>query len=341
MCAWPHTIFHTQIIWKYYFSSRSATDIGSLYNVRNRLNRTNVPTDVKKDFNACEDFIETVTQSQIVAAALPTFDMKSVSDTPSERVIQDAENLWMKPRHERKACLHDLCLKVYKKYISLSHNSSSENYVQNDSDCISSYSIQLLRIGVLYMEFADAIREGDGERVFWCWRYFLPIFRAAHSTNYSCEALHFLHQHLYALSPRLSNQLIWGRFVNVRGIPGRNIPLDLHMEHLNRIAKGAIHNLKSNKTMRSISRVGRAIGTLAPLMEMFDEENSVPSTSSKYRKPSAEKDVYTIVEQLMKHEVFSIEPGRKLKHFKNPKDLFSTASNKDLLDWMVSRLTLL
>ncbi len=162
---------------------------GSLYNVRNRLNRTNVPTDVKKEFNACEDFIETVTQSQIVAAALLTFDMKSVSDTPSEYVIQDAEHLWMKPRSERKACLHNLGLKVYKRYISLSHNSSCEDYVQNDSDSISSYSIQLLRIGVLYMEFADAIREGDGERVFRCWRYFLPIFRASNSTNYSSKLL--------------------------------------------------------------------------------------------------------------------------------------------------------
>ncbi len=226
--------------------------------------------------------------------------MQSVSDKPEDNVIdEDAQDLWMKPRHERKACLRNLCLKVYNRYISLSYNSGSKDYVQTDSDCTSSYSIQLLRLGALYMEFADAIREGDGERVFRCWRYFLPIFRASHSTNYSCEALHFLHQRLYALSPRLSNQLIWGRFVNVRGIPGRNIPLDLHMEHLNRIAKGAIQNLKSNKTLRSISRVGRAIGTLAPLMDNFDEENSVPLTSSKYRKPSAEKDVHTAVQQLI------------------------------------------
>ena len=189
-------------------------------------------------------------------------------------------------------------------------------------------------MGALYLEFADAIREGDGVRVFRCWRYFLPIFRASHSVNYSCEAVLFLHKHLYALSPRLSNQLIWGRFVNVHGRQGRNISLDLHMEHLNRLAKDAIRNLKSNKTTRSISRVGRAIGTLAPLLDNFDEDNSVPSTSSKYRKPSAQKDVGIIVEQLMKYEVFSIEPGRKLKHFNKTKDLFSTAPKKDLLEWI-------
>ena len=46
-----------------------------------------------------------------------------------------------------------------------------------------------------------------------------------------------------------------------------------------------------------------------------------------------------IVEQPMKHEVFSVEPGRKLKHFNKTKDLFSTPSKKDLLEWMVRRLS--
>ena len=46
-----------------------------------------------------------------------------------------------------------------------------------------------------------------------------------------------------------------------------------------------------------------------------------------------------IVEQPTKHEVFSVEPGRKLKHFNKTKDLFSTASKKDLLEWMVSKLS--
>jgi len=84
---------------------------------------------------------------------------------------------------------------------------------------------------------------------------------------YSREAVHFLYQHQYALSPRLSNQLIRGQFVNVRGLPGRNIPLDLNMEHLNQIAKDAMRNLGSNKTrVSSIARVGRCMGTLAPLL---------------------------------------------------------------------------
>lgn len=264
--------------------------------------------------------------------------MKSVNETPHDSVIENAQQVWMKPKSERKVCLDNLCQKVYDQFISLSPNSTSKKYVHNQSDLISSYSIQLLRLCTLYMEFADAIREGDGERVFRCWRYFLPLFCASHSFNYSCEALYFLHQHLYALSPRLSCQLIWGRFVNVRGIRGRNIPLDLHMEHLNRLAKDGIQNLKSNKTSSSIFRVGRAIGTISPLLRHFDEDNSVSSHSSRHRKPSAEKDISIVVEYLVENEVFAIHLGRKLIGPKKPKDLFSTVSKQDLLQWMTSRL---
>ena len=166
-------------------------------------------------------------------------------------------------------------------------------------DDVSSYAIQLLRIGCLYIEFADAIREGDGQRDIRCWKYFLPIFYNSHSTNYACEAATLLHQHLYVLSPRLSCQLMWGRFINSRGLPGKNIPVDLHMEHLNRIAKNALRNLGPNTSIASISRVGRSIGTLAPLLEKFDRENAVSYSSSKYGKPTAETDIALIVNKLI------------------------------------------
>ena len=55
--------------------------------------------------------------------------------------------------------------------------------------------------------------------------------------------------------------------MNTSHLPGRNIPLDLHMEHSNRLAKSAMRNLGSNKTReKSIARVGRSLGTLVPLL---------------------------------------------------------------------------
>ncbi len=87
----------------------------------------------------------------------------------------------------------------------------------------------------------------------------------------------------------LSAQLLWGRCVNVSGGAGKNIPGDLHMEHLNRSVKEAVHYLGSNKTETSIQRIAKAIGTILPILDQFDNDNKVPCTSSKHARPEKKK----------------------------------------------------
>ncbi len=82
------------------------------------------------------------------------------------------------------------------------------------------------------------------------------------------------------MSPRQSARLLWSRFINTHSIPGRNIPVDLHMEHLNKMAKEAINFLGANKSEKAIQRVGKAIGTL-PVLNNFDMVNNVSTMSSK------------------------------------------------------------
>ena len=40
------------------------------------------------------------------------------------------------------------------------------------------YACELMSLGLLCSEFKDSIKEGDGERVFLCWKSFLPILKA-------------------------------------------------------------------------------------------------------------------------------------------------------------------
>ena len=92
-----------------------------------------------------------------------------------------------------------------------------------------------------------------------------------------------LGQSQYRLSPRLSAELLWSRFVNIHGLPGRNIPSDLQMEHLNRVLKEAIKVLGVNKSNASIERVANALGEICPVLDQFDKENKVTECShSKY-----------------------------------------------------------
>ena len=64
-------------------------------------------------------------------------------------------------------------------------------------DTVYTYACEVLSLGLLYAEFRNGIREGDGLRVLRCWCYFLFIFRTSNWTNYSIEVFHFLAQHQF------------------------------------------------------------------------------------------------------------------------------------------------
>ena len=55
-------------------------------------------------------------------------------------------------------------------------------------DSVYNYARVLCHFGSLVMEFRDGWAEGDGDRVFRCWRLFMPHFKMAGSTKYSLEA---------------------------------------------------------------------------------------------------------------------------------------------------------
>ena len=146
---------------------------------------------------------------------------------------------------------------IIEKFMSVNYN--THNAPSASSDEVYLYSSQLLTLGCMYLEFRDAIKEGDGYRVLRCYRYLLPMFVSSGRKNYAIESLNLLLQHNYLLSPREVEELIWGRFINTHGQTGRNIPNDLHCEHLNRLCKTCIANLQANKTPDVMCRVARAL----------------------------------------------------------------------------------
>ena len=76
------------------------------------------------------------------------------------------------------------------------------------------------------------------------------------------------------------------------------------MEHLNKIAKNALRFLASNRSEKAITRAGHAIGTLAPLLDNFDEVNQVSKCGSAPKKPKALKDIEVVINELIKAESF-------------------------------------
>ena len=103
------------------------------------------------------------------------------------------------------------------------------------------------------------------------------------------ETLNFLLQHDYTLSERQAAELLWSRFFNGSGHPGKNIPNDLKCEHLNRLCKTAVSGLMANKTPECISRVAKALGTISPVLENFDADNGVGTCSTVHKEAKCEQ----------------------------------------------------
>ena len=192
---------------------------------------------------------------------MTVFGMESVDDNPSLEMF----NATNENSLERRKILGRATDLIVQKFVDVSCQNLTEDSSnkeqgrdRDDDDQVRAYANKLLILGLFLIEFSDAIREGDGERIIRCWKYFLLLFKANNHTNYSIEALHLLVQINFTLSPWMVAQLI----VNVHGRPSKNISSDLDMEHLNRLCKSAISGMGSNVTEGSVQRVGRAIKCL-------------------------------------------------------------------------------
>lgn len=260
-------------------------------------------------------------------------NMNNLQDIPCEMYVADPENVWMLPNEERKELLHTITTSIAEIFIDIDFHDHEDPV---HSDKVNLHSRRLLSLGCFYLEYADAIREGDGNRVLRCWRYMLPMFISSGRKNYAIESLNFLVQHDFSLPPRQAAELIWGRFINVTGLQGRNVPNDLHMEHLNRLVKTAIQNLGANKTEVGITKVGKVLQVLAPLLANFDKDNGVMGASGKHKRPGENKDIRILMKNLSSS--FDVLPDREYKSFPIPRDPLHARSSKDLETWIIDHI---
>ena len=166
----------------------------------------------------------------------------------------------------------------------------------------------------------------------------LPMFHSSGRKNYAIESVNLLFQHDFSLSPRQAAELVWSRFINTQGHPGKNIPNDLHMEHLNRLVKTAMKGLGANKTEKAITTVGEVLGVLGPVLENFDEDNQVAPDSGSHKMASVRKDMAILLKELK--GVFSDTPGRQHKTFKKPRDPLHHRTINELEEYIIKHITL-
>ena len=312
----PHVVFLLQVYWSILYRCTSSQEGGTLFQLRNLINRRNVVKDVRTDMNATEDFFETVGVGHIVAATLQFFGMRDISNSPQNQCLKDAVTL---PQPEMwsvsSAWIGNLLHKFVSSSLACPHHPNFSPDTSRDS--IYEYACTVLSMAMFVFEFDDAVKEGDGERVYRIWQYLLLQFRASGRIKYSLEALN-LHLQRYGLAPNIAFQLMWSRFVNSKGGKGKNVACDFHMEHLNRSLKMSMLGLGANITENSVSRAAKCLHTVLEVCDHFDQVNDVPYESGKHSLASIEDDAKLIVKELHdRSKVFEEVPERMHQSFPN------------------------
>lgn len=308
-----------------------------MYHIKVLLNQKRVTFNNCKitDFNSADDFLKIVVSSYIVTAAMEILKMNTVDDNPgSNDFIQEDD--WLKDTDERYDALYALSSKIANTYVDLSMEGLNNG---QEDDKVLEYSCLVLSWGLLYLEFCDGIKEGDGNRVLRCWRYLFLLFKSTNRVNYCIEAFTLLAQYHFIFSQRQAHQLLWSRFVNIHGLPARNIPCDLYMEHLNRVCKDVVSHLKANKSKTALLRVGKVVGILDQIISNFNDENLITTTSGKHSVPDASRDVRKVVAVLCEENALKYKPNRCHPSFttiiRNP---LSKIDHENLISWMYVQL---
>ena len=319
----------------------------------------------KDSFNECEDFFFTTIHAHIVAASMQILGMTSVHDSPTMYVLPDdmttltkaqKRGLLLTPAGDILSAFFRLGFTSSKQYsVYLMYHIYINAYTANlwsictcmilfsnvisgpaSSDGIMEYGKEVFSLGMLYMEFHDAIKEGDGLRVLRCWKYLLLIFKASQRKNYSIEAFNLLCQYFYYLSPQMCQQLLYSRFINMQRRIGCNMPCDLHMEHLNRVVKETIQHLGANKTEGAIVRSSKCSQLLTNMLKNLDKITGLKEISGAHARASEKSDVEQMVSVLSSNAVFCKVGNRSHGNFKNFKsnNLIRSLDATKLKEWM-------
>ena len=279
--------------------------------------------------------MQVVLEGHIVAAAMEYFGIESPDDQPSTAIEI------LKKEGDKQAKFQEMVLDMVRKSVNLPTWPTAVKPRKNSlKDGVNAYAQEVLTLTLVWAQFEDAIREGDGLQVIRCWRFMLLIFKAANRTNYSKEAITLLVQYQALLSPRQREQLVWSRFVNTKGKPGANKPCDLHTEHLNRTVKAALGTQSSNLKPSAINRIGRCAGPLDAVCQQFDSVSSVWKPSGKHCRASWKEDVIKIATKLREVQVFQEKASHK--HDKFPSvtgSLISRLDFKGFEGWVKKWLT--
>lgn len=122
-------------VYVYFFNLRFCMEAGTLYQLRNLVNRRNLSKKVKGHMNEVEDFLELITSCHLCACAINYFGMKKYNDEPSLNCFSAAISTL--PLLERKEVFFRKLDHIIELYVILRQKLGNILSKKSDSDtCI-------------------------------------------------------------------------------------------------------------------------------------------------------------------------------------------------------------
>ena len=311
------------------YSSKSSADKGTLFQLKELVNRKSFGKVPKNNMKATESFFEVVLFAHVIAASNEFKSETADVNELAQKIVSNFVKLTVPPPNESTTSSTEEDSECDEENSSIedadcdSEESASEE--GTETDYVFTYAVDLLTVTLLWYGFCDAIREGDGNRILRYWKFLLAIFRKEKHYNYANEGLNLLAQTML-LSPRQVCEILWSRTVNTRGIEGKNISVDLHMEHLNRRLKIMLRNLRSNINPATAQRAAKALGVVQKVCSQFMAESDITDNKDFHTIPSINKDLSVLIKQLTDSEVFKVKHERQHGSYKNYKPI-------NAIDW--------
>lgn len=162
------------------------------------------------------------------------------------------------------------------------------------------------------------------------WKYAFLVYNQSKKTKYRLESFLLLAGINALFTPRQRHQIVFNRFVNLKGGEGNNLDGDYVMELLNRYAKSRVKLLGPNQSSEVINRIGKTMMTCHNIQEKLENSLNVSPSSGFHKKQDLERDRASIIKHLKEGKVFSNILGRCHHSFQKEKtDLFADVDIKE------------
>ena len=209
-------------------------------------------------------------------------------------------------------------------------------------DYLFNYHKAKLVFGLFLFDFNDAIKEGDGERLFDLYKLAVVLYHTEGHTKYAYTVLLYLTKVVAILPEFEAHQLKWNRFYNKYGGSGKNISLDLKKEQQNKVLKTFWRSLGANINETDGARVAHAFESLEAIMESVNADCDFSTRKGQRSVPNKESSVAQIVSDLREKNVYEYTEGRQgHPHFENFNgQLFSEVDYRELHGWMTKKIEL-